>query len=81
MGGRVSWSYKDERATASKLFVTLSVAPNSDVLTVNGKEVPLGGTTRIVDGRLFIPVRAAAEAFGYSVSWDNENLEVVIEAK
>ena len=81
LGGRVSWSYKDERATAAKLFVTLSVEPNSGVMTVNGKEVPLGSTARVVNGKMFIPVRNAAEAFGYSVSWNNEELEVMIETK
>lgn len=46
-------------------------------VTVDGKEVDLGGVQPIiVDGSTYLPVRALAEALGMDVDWDQETRQV-----
>jgi hypothetical protein len=39
-------------------------------IMINGKNAQMGAPAVIVDGRAYLPVRDAAKAFGFDVSWD-----------
>ncbi len=48
-------------------------------MTVRGTtNVTLDAPPRIIDGRTLIPVRALAEALGFTVSWDANSRTVSI---
>jgi len=47
-------------------------------LIVNGKEVPSDPAPRMIDNRVFVPVRFVAEALGADVNWDDANRAVVV---
>lgn len=47
-------------------------------LIVNGQEVPSDPAPRMIDNRVFVPVRFVAEALGADVNWDDANRAVVI---
>lgn len=48
-------------------------------LLVNGVEVQAESAPLLVNGRVMVPVRAAAEALGKRVQWDSQRSEVAIE--
>ncbi len=65
--------------------VTLTLGSTVVKLTVDEKVLQLNGTARamdvapvIVDGRVFLPARFVAEAFGYKVNWIEATREVLI---
>ncbi|MGB9792268.1 MAG: stalk domain-containing protein [Thermacetogeniaceae bacterium] len=68
--------------------VTLSLGRTVIKLTVGKKELILNGAPRAMDvspinssGRVFLPARFVAEAFGYQVQWLEASREVVITAQ
>ena len=75
---------EDEPVTASvgsKLGMYAIFIPDSPVAEINYAEVELPVAPRLVDGELYIPVRALAEAAGYEVGWDGANRTVRLERK
>jgi hypothetical protein len=54
--------------------------PGKDIMTVDGKEVPLDQAPEIKpSGRTVVPVRAISEAFDAEVDWDPATKTITIE--
>lgn len=59
-------------------LASASFAGGSTKLFYNGKEIQTNNSPFNINGRVFAPVRALAEAMGASVSWDKESNQVII---
>lgn len=51
---------------------------DSKVVIINGTITVFDASPRMVDGKLYVPVRAAAEAFGRTVQWDSDTRQALI---
>lgn len=75
----VSWSPSARTVTLRKDGITVSLAAGGTVMHVNGRPQKMDMPALIKDGRVFMPARFVAEAFGYRVGWDPSMRAVVIE--
>ncbi len=67
---------------------SLTLGDTTVKLTMGSKQYQLNGQSRIMDvtpvnrnGRIYLPARFVAEAFGYEVGWDNTKRAVLIGPK
>lgn len=76
-GATVSWDEKTESALLSKDGISLTVTLNSKNLkSGDGTLIPTDEAPLETGGRIYLPIRAVAEAFGGYVLW-NEQLNSV----
>ena len=71
-GANVAWDEETGTVTVKDLGTTITMTVNSSVYTVNGEERTMDAAPEIVKERVFVPLRATAEAIGKNVGW-NEN--------
>lgn len=57
----------------------ISFSNDSDTAMVNGIEKKMNAATIEKDGKLFVPLRFAADAAGFGVDWDGATTTVLIE--
>ena len=77
----VSWDDETKTATAIKGGHTIVVGVNDTKMLKNGEEIILDVATKIVDGRILVPLRAVSEGLGCVVSWDEIDKQVIIECE
>jgi hypothetical protein len=70
LGASVDWNMKTKTVVCIKDDLTITLTVNSDKMLVNGKEVLIDSPARIVDGRIFVPLRAISECMGANVEWN-----------
>jgi hypothetical protein len=73
MGFMVDWDQNRRVAvvTTPGMAFPMPDLSNSDIhLVVNGVEIRPDVPPRVVDGRVLVPLRAVAEAFGFLVDWN-----------
>lgn len=78
LGAAVTWDENTLCAAAEKDGITVSVQSGSDCLTVNQKTVKMDCPVIEISDRILISVRYAAEAFGYTVNWNEDTNSAVI---
>lgn len=84
MGAAVDYDAETSTVSAQKDGVTLSMVPGQTELTVtegdqiSTVEMDAAPYIKESNGRTYIPVRYAAESFGYSVGWDANTRTVVL---
>lgn len=78
LGATVEWNNDTRSVTSVKGDVTVTLAVNSNEMTVNGTVKLLDVPAQIMNERTMVPVRAVAEAFGCKVEWDNNTRTVII---
>ncbi|ADL70034.1 copper amine oxidase domain protein [Thermoanaerobacterium thermosaccharolyticum DSM 571] len=59
----------------------VQVTPGSTTLTINGAPVTMDAPAEIVNGRVMVPFRWIAQAFGAQVQWDATNQTVTMTLK
>ncbi len=79
LGAEVSWNPESRTGTATVGDFRVVAAVGERFLLVNGERRDMAVETQIVDDKIFVPVRAAAEAFNCIVSYDEETKAVVID--
>lgn len=47
-------------------------------VNINGGQLPMGPKPVVIDGRIYVPLRHFAEASGYKVVWDEQNMNACI---
>ncbi len=76
LGCQVGWEGDTKTVTVNKdgVEVTLVIGNSTMQVNKNGQvsSVALDAAPVIINGRTLLPLRAPAEAFGYSVEWDPE---------
>lgn len=70
MGCTVNWYEPSRTAFVVNRDTTVSVPIGESCVYRNGVSIPNDTSAKIIDGRVYLPIRAVLEAFGASVSWD-----------
>ena len=78
LGADVSWNEETRTAVALKDSVKLEIQPDTGTISKNGELLSPLVAPYISQGRIIIPVRIIAEAFGFNVEWDGTSSTVSI---
>ena len=78
LGAEVSWDNEARCAIAVKGDTEVKITIGETALYKNGEKIALDTKAELVNDRTMVPVRAIAEAFGASVTWDNETKSAII---
>lgn len=78
MGANVTWDDATQSAISTKNNTTVKMTLNSTTEYINGVACKMDVTPVIIDGRTLAPARYVAEAFGYTVNWDEASQSVMI---
>ena len=78
LGAYVEWDGATQTVFAQKRFDDISMTVNADVYKLNGEEMPMEAPVIIEDGRTLVPVRAAGDALGCKVEWDQDSRTVIL---
>lgn len=83
LGATVDWEDETRTAVGKKDGIEVKITIGENVLYKNGEAITLDAAAEIAKDRTMVPVRAISEAFGATVTWDNDNRTVNIftEAK
>ena len=81
LGAEVIWDEETNTATATRFGRKVQVTPDSDKAIVSGYEKELDVPAKLIDGRIFVPLRFVSEAFLAKVNWNNESKTVIISDK
>ncbi len=83
MGYNVVWDADNRQAilTANKSGDVIVVTDGSSVVKSNGTEVDMGVSTKNINDRLMLPLRAVTEVTGGSTDWDAETKTIDIKTK
>lgn len=66
----VEWNQELYRAELKKGFDKVIVPVDESYIIVNDKHVTIDSEAIAYEGRIYLPIRAVCEAFGYTVEWD-----------
>lgn len=82
-GCSVSWNEPTKTALVAKGNTLVSVPVGQSILYKDGITIQNDTAAKIIDGRVYLPIRAVLEAFGASVGWDNaaQAVSVTTQAK
>ena len=72
------WDEDTETATVSIPGLDIQIPQNKTYIIANGRYLYLGGEVRNDQGRLLLPIRPLAKAFGVEVSWDEERQSAIV---
>jgi len=72
------WDEETETATVSIPGLDMQISQSKTYLVANGRYLYLGGEVRNDQGRLLLPLRPLAKAFGVEVSWDEERQSAIV---
>lgn len=78
IGAQVFWDEETGTVVGIKNDVEVRICVDSNLYTVNGREISTGCPVRVVNGVTYVPLRFIGEAFGYEVEWNAETREIVI---
>lgn len=78
LGASVEWNQETQTVIAKRADVEIELTIGMNIITVNGKSKTMDVSAQLVSGRTMVPARVIAEAFGCSVSWDNDTRTVFI---
>ncbi len=78
LGAIVTWNDDTKTARGVKGETTVEITVGENLIYKNGEATLLDCAAEIVNGRTMVPVRAIGEAFGATVTWDNDNRTVNI---
>lgn len=70
IGATTNWDGTTKTVTLTKGDTVVTIVIGESNIAVNGQASPLDVAPVIQDGRAYLPVSAIAQAFGYTVSWD-----------
>ena len=76
LGADVTWDDATKTVTSKKGDSQVTLQINSDKMTVDGVEKTLDAPALLYNSTTLVPARAVAEAFGYTVDW-NESARIV----
>ncbi|MDO4531832.1 MAG: stalk domain-containing protein, partial [Bacillota bacterium] len=79
-GCTVSWDKVSRTASVFKDQTVVQVPVGQNKVTVNGTDVATDTQARIIEGRVYLPIRAVLEAFGASVGWDQASQTVTVRS-
>ncbi len=78
VGAEVKWDSETKSITGNKNGIEVVMTLDSNIASVNGKNITMDCGPVIINNRTLAPARYVAEAFGYKVNWDNDSKTVNI---
>lgn len=81
LGGTASWNADSKTATIELDGKKVELPVNKKHANVDGKQVKLDSSAKLISNRTFVPLRFVCETFGYDVSWDVKTDTVVLNKK
>ena len=78
-GCDVEWDDVTRTAIVNKGDVDVEVPIGKSYILVNGEYIQNDTVAVIIDNRTYLPIRAALEAIGCSVSWDQDTKTVIVD--
>lgn len=78
IGATTAWDETTKTVTLTKGDTVVMLVIGESSITVNGAASTLNVAPVINNGRSFLPARSVAEAFGYTVGWDQATQTVSI---
>lgn len=81
VGAELAWNGETKTLIGTKEGHVVVMTVGSEEYTIDGEEKEMSIAPLILEGRVFASARYVAEAFGYEVNWDKDELIVRIEAK
>lgn len=76
MGCTVNWYEPSKTAYVLNGDTTVSVPIGTSFIYRNGVSIPNDTSAQIINGRVYLPIRAVLEAFGATVAWDESTQTV-----
>lgn len=80
-GCSVNWDEPTKTATVIKENTIVTITAGKSYLFSNGTRIENDSAAKIVNGRVYLPIRAVLEAFGASVGWDQPTQTVIATTK
>jgi copper amine oxidase-like protein len=77
-GATVEWDQASLTATVEKDGISVKVPIGKSIIYIDGVEVANDTVAQIKENRTYLPVRVVLESFGYTVSWENNNVVATI---
>lgn len=74
----VFWDARRKTAVVTRHLNVVAVSPGSTTAYVNGKKQKIDVAPRVLDGRLYVPLRFLADSLGVAAGWDVAERAVVI---
>ncbi len=78
MGVTVSWNGEAKSITAVKGDTTIVLVVGSNAASINGASSAIDAAPSIIDGKVYVPLRFSASAFGGDVKYDSITKKVEI---
>ncbi|MCA0756560.1 copper amine oxidase N-terminal domain-containing protein [Paenibacillus sp. N4] len=78
LNASITWDAAAKKVTAKSKDTRLELTAGSRTAYVNGKPYALGVPVQLINGRVYIPVRFAAQALGAKVEWISSSRLVLI---
>ena len=69
VGAEVKWDSETKSITGNKNGIEVVMTVDSNIASVNGKNITMDCGPVIINNRTLAPARYVAEAFGYKVNW------------
>ncbi|MFZ5968852.1 MAG: copper amine oxidase N-terminal domain-containing protein [Bacillota bacterium] len=74
----IIWNDAARTVTIIKGDRVAAMTIDSNIMTVNGTQIPMDAAAMIKDGRTVLPVRFAAQALGAQIAWDEATQTVTV---
>ena len=81
IGAEVSWSASAKIATVKRGQDILTIPAGGNIAKRNEQDIVLDMPAKVVDGRVFVPLRFVGEQLGLNVVWDKETKTVALTEK
>ncbi|CAH2212058.1 stalk domain-containing protein [Tepidibacter aestuarii] len=81
LGGTVSWDEDTKTAMIKLDGKKVELPVNKKYAKVDGEQVELDSSAKLISNRTFVPLRFVCETFGYDVSWDDKTDTVKLNKK
>ncbi|MEY8320879.1 copper amine oxidase N-terminal domain-containing protein [Lachnospiraceae bacterium 46-61] len=81
MGAEVLWSPSTKITTIKRGQDTLEIPVGGTIAKKNGQDILLDMPAKVVNGRVFVPLRFVGEQLGLNVVWDKETKIIALTEK
>ena len=78
LGMKVNWEGNKQTAYASKGKTLISIDISQGTISKNGENIELTDKPQLIDGSVYIPLRAVSEIIGADIQWDPSTKSVYV---
>lgn len=77
---RIKWDESTQTVSLSSDDTLVTLTLGSDIMQVNSRSVSMDVTPEVVGNRTYLPARYVAEALGFTVKWNENAQEALIQS-